>query len=81
MPFGFGKRSCPGQAIAELQMLLFTVHLLRKCDVEMDPRNPLLNPSNEEEWFNLFSRRPTYEFQGGFIIVKNCDIIVKERKH
>ena len=29
MPFGFGKRSCPGQAIAELQMLLFTVHLLR----------------------------------------------------
>ena len=29
MPFGYGKRSCPGQAVAELQMLLFTVHLLQ----------------------------------------------------
>lgn len=29
MPFGYGKRSCPGAAIAELQILLFSVHLLR----------------------------------------------------
>ena len=27
--FGFGRRSCPGQATAELQILLFTVNLLR----------------------------------------------------
>ena len=53
----------------------------RKCDVEMDPKNPLLIPSNEQEWFNLFSRRPTYEFQGGFMVVENCNIIVKERKN
>ena len=32
--FGFGRRSCPGQAIAELQILIFTVNLLRYVKIE-----------------------------------------------
>ena len=96
MPFGFGKRSCPGQAVAELQMLLFTVHLLRwiglctqnnltryfrRCEVVVDKEKPLLNPKTETEWFSLFSRRPTYVLGGGLMLVENCNITVKERKN
>jgi len=81
MPFGYGKRSCPGQAVAELQMLLFTVHLLQRCEVVVDPEKPLLIPKTENEWFSLFSRRPTYELGGGLMLVENINVIVKERKN
>ena len=131
-PFGYGKRSCPGQAIAELQILLYTVNLLRyvyekindkerylvslhhcdrielgntvshvsqgnskcsdtcpdyvtvalfrRCNIKMDPKYPLLNPKTEEEWFSLFSRRPTYAPQGAFMVLKNLRITVSERE-
>ena len=45
----------------------------------MDPNNPLLNPKNEEEWFSLFSKRPTYAYQGGFLVVENTKITVTKR--
>lgn len=81
MPFGYGKRSCPGAAIAELQILLFSVHLLRRCEVVVDPERPLLQPETEQEWFDLYSRRPTYELGGGLMLVENINVIVKERNN
>ena len=51
-----------------------------RCEVVVDPKNPLLNPKTEAEWFSLFSRRPTYELGGGLMLVENINIIVKERK-
>lgn len=102
MPFGYGKRSCPGAAIAELQILLFSAHVLkyafslsynialalsdfilyfRRCEVVMDPERPLLQPKTEQEWFDLYSRRPTYELGGGLMLVENINVIVKERKN
>ena len=93
-PFGIGKRSCPGQAIAELQILIYTVNLLRlvfyspefssslfrRCHIKMDPNNPLLNPKTEEEWYTLFSKIPTYAPQGGFMLVENTRITVTKRE-
>ena len=51
-----------------------------RCEVVVDPENPLLNPKTEAEWFSLFSRRPTYELGGGLMLVENINIIVKERR-
>lgn len=79
MPFGIGRRSCPGQAIAELQMLVFTVNLLRRCNVDQDPKNPMTNPQSPDEWWELFSKRPLHEFQGGFLLLKNIQITVSRR--
>jgi|ERR1719284_684572 len=81
MPFGYGKRSCPGAAIAELQILLFSAHVLKRCEIVMDPERPLLQPKTEQEWFDLYSRRPTYELGGGLMLVENINVIVKERKN
>ena len=46
----------------------------------MDPEHPLLNPKTEEEWLSLFSRRPTHETQGAFMVVKNLRVTVSERE-
>ena len=53
----------------------------RKCEVVADPEKPLLTPKTENEWFSLFSRRPTYELGGGLMLVENINVIVKERKN
>ena len=45
----------------------------------MDPDQPLLKPKTEEEWFSLFSRRPTYEFLGSFMMVENTRVTVTKR--
>ena len=47
----------------------------------VDKEKPLLNPKTENEWFRLFSRRPTYVLGGGLMLVENCNITVKERKN
>ena len=46
----------------------------------MDPSQPLLNPKTAEEWFSLFSKRPTYEYQGGVMLVENTRITVSKRQ-
>ena len=53
----------------------------RRCNIGMDPDQPLLNPKTEEEWFSLFSRRPTYAYQGAFMIVENTRVTVTKRKN
>ena len=52
----------------------------RRCDIKMDPSQPLLNPKTAEEWFSLFSKRPTYEYQGGVMLVENTRITVSKRQ-
>ena len=47
----------------------------------MDPERPLSQPKTEQEWFDLYSRRPTYELGGGLMLVENINVIVKERKN
>ena len=47
----------------------------------MDPEQPLLNPKTEEEWFSLFSKRPTYVKLGSFMIVENTRVTVTKRKN
>ena len=53
----------------------------RRCEVVVDKEKPLMNPKTENEWFSLFSRRPTYVLGGGLMLVENCNITVKERKN
>jgi cytochrome P450 len=35
MPFGFGKRSCPGEPIADIEAFLFITSLLQKFEIEI----------------------------------------------
>ena len=53
----------------------------RRCEVVVDPERPLLQPKTEQEWFDLYSRRPTYELGGGLMLVENINVIVKERNN
>ena len=55
--------------------------IFRQCNIDMDPEQPLLNPKTEEEWFSLFSKRPTYVYLGSFMMVENTRVTVTQRKN
>ena len=69
------------QFFATFYVTCSKINILRKCEIVVDPEKPLVNPKTEAEWFNLFSRRPTYELGGGLMLVKNFNVVVKERKN
>ena len=63
-----------------LNIKIIFLSIFSRCNINMDPEHPLLNPKTEEEWFSLFSRRPTYAPQGAFMVLKNLRISVSERE-
>ena len=65
---------------SKLLMYSDSMKNFRRCNIRMDPNQPLLNPKTEEEWFSLFSRRPTYAYQGGFLLVENTRVTVSKRQ-
>lgn len=44
MPFGYGKRSCPGESMAMLEIFLYTVTLVQKYKILPINDEPLIAP-------------------------------------
>lgn len=44
MPFGYGKRSCPGEAMAVLEIFLYTVSLVQKYKILPACSNSVIDP-------------------------------------
>ena len=46
MPFGFGKRQCPGESFALHSLFIFYVMLLQKVKIGKGTGKPLPDPKN-----------------------------------
>ena len=96
LPFGYGRRSCPGKALAEQQLLQYTLYFLkwvlniiiffnfkklRNCEGFSDEKNPLPAPETESEWHEMFARIPVHDPKTVMMILKNRTMKVKPRVH
>ena len=48
MPFGFGKRVCPGEALAIHSLFIFFVTILQRVTIKTAPGKPTPNPENSK---------------------------------
>jgi len=82
MPFGYGRRSCPGKALAEQQLLQYTLSFLQNCEGYSDEANPLPAPDMEEEWHELFDQTlPISSPKTVMMVLKNRTMKVRPRVH
>nr|XP_042905131.1 uncharacterized protein LOC107448862 [Parasteatoda tepidariorum] len=55
IPFSVGKRTCPGEAMANLEIFLYFVSILQKFDIEFPPG---LKPTFDAEIFTTYRPKP-----------------------
>jgi len=82
MPFGYGRRSCPGKGVGEMQVLQYTVAFIRKCEAFESEVNPLLKlPQTQQELMTLFANHPADHPRSALLPMKDYTINVRRREH
>ena len=88
LPFGFGSRMCYGRRIAELELYLLLVHVLRRFNLSTDQREikviqkTALRPNEPVKmqfiniWENCFGILDSTNYYCTIIIVYYCTIII-----
>ncbi|CCD67662.1 CYtochrome P450 family [Caenorhabditis elegans] len=60
VPFSIGKRQCPGEGLAKMELLLFFANLFNRFDIQLHQSNP--NPSVEKE-FGVTMKAKSYRLK------------------
>jgi len=80
MAFGTGRRSCPGQILAIIEIFHFAKHIINLFEMKMHPKVPLANEETEEGYDAFFSKDNHEAFQHHFLIPKESRILFVQRK-
>ena len=78
MGFGYGRRSCPGKALAEQQLLQYTLAFLCHCEAMSDPNCPLPTPNTETEWLEMFDQH--LPVHGGSVMMPLLNRIMRVKR-
>jgi len=80
LPFNYGRRSCPGQILANIELFHFTRNILERFELKMSPDLPLENEPNQESWDRFWSQGSHGDAHHHFMMPKELRILFVPRK-